>query len=208
MYLSGDGLRTSIINEKAAFTITTNEPGLVVKDVLNVSIVPSPTDPTDEPYFSGATIDVLDQDNGLYKVSYTIYEEGRYSISVICDGTHITGSPFVMQCITAPDAGAINVFGAAFSTEAVLVVGKPIDFSVDTSRGGVGKLKVIGEKPDGGKVQVFMAEDQEQAVYNVKIDAVSKGIYTINVLWASSPIPESPFIFEISDPSKVCIFIT
>ena len=168
-----------------------------------MSIVPTPTDPADEPYFSGANVDVLDQDNGLYNVSYTIFEEGRYSVSVVCDGTHITGSPYVMHCTTAPDAGAVKVFGAAFTKEAILVVGKPIDFSVDTSRGGVGQLKVLGEKPDGGKVQVFMAEDQEHGVYNVKIDAVSKGIYTIHVLWAGSPILESPFIFEISDPSKV-----
>lgn len=205
--LLGEGLRTAIVNQKNTFRITTNEAGLIVKGVLQVTIIPSPLDPSEDPYFSGANVEVLDLDNGHYQTTYAIYEEGRYSLSVVCDGSHVSGSPYVLDCIQAPDAGLVRVYGTAFSRDALLVVGKPIDFSVDTTQAGHGQLKVLAEKPDGSKAQVFIAEDAEQNVFNVKIDATHKGVHTINVLWASIPIPESPFILQIADPSKVSLLI-
>ena len=99
--------------------------------------------------------------------------------------------------------------GPALQTNAILTIGKPIDFSVDTSRGGTGELTIKAVGPGGAQARVYMAKSDKTGLYDVKLDPVRHGKYRVSVKWSGEHIPGSPFILKIypgADASKCKAF--
>ena len=104
-----------------------------------------------------------------------------------------------------PEAKKCSMFGPALEPNAVLTIGKPINFSVDTSDTGSEQLTVKAVGPGGVQATVFIAKSSKQGVHDIKLDPVQHGNYLVSVKWSGEHIPGSPFPLEIcpgADASK------
>ena len=91
----GKGLEEGIINREARFVLTTrNAEGRQCyneRDHVTVEI-------WDEQGRECATeVRINDNKNGLYQISYSPRDEGRYKVTVKVNGEHVRGSPFTVQ---------------------------------------------------------------------------------------------------------------
>ena len=193
---TGDGLKHGIARQKATFTVICSEMGLLDKDVLKVNVMGVK---------EHANVKMTDQNNGCYTVEYTPPTPGAYVASVMFHGKHITGSPFKIKVDSGPDASKCKAYGPALHPNTLAIAGSPLEFFVDTSEAGYGKLRVLVQGPNDYRPRVFLADD-EKGVHSVKFDAMKPGKYMIVAVWSEDHIPNSPFRLRVhpaADASQV-----
>ena len=195
---TGAGLQNALTGVPAQFFILTRVRGLLENGSLQVSV-------------SGVInkaegrVRTRDNDDGTYSVAYLVHEQGAYLVTVQVSGQHIVGSPFRMTALLGPMANKCTLYGNALDEEAVLIVGRPIEFSVNTTGAGAGKLSVKAIGPQGKEARAFLAKSQKSGVYDVKLDPFTSGRHRVSVKWADVHVPGSPFILKLwpgVDPSK------
>ena len=79
-------------------------------------------------------------------------------------------------------------------------VGKPAQFEVDTSRAGVGDLKVSIVAAGGSPIAAEIMQS-DRGSFEVSYVPQTQGKLTIDVKWSGSAVPSSPFTVEIINPS-------
>jgi filamin len=187
---TGSGLQEAFTNIPAQFVVLTRTAGLVEDGTLQVSI-------TGVLNKVECQVRVRDNKNGLYNVAYIVTNPGAYLITIVARDKHIAGSPFKLHVQPGPEPEKCRMYGPALEDGAVLSIGKPIDFSVDTSKGGTGKLTVKAIGPGGVTARVFTAKSRTKGTYEIKLDPIRYGKYRVNVKWSDQHIPQSPFILKI-----------
>ena len=195
---TGAGLQEAFTNIPAQFVVLTKTAGLVEDGTLQVSI-------TGVLNKVECQVRVRDNKNGLYNVAYIVTTPGAYLVTILARGRHIAGSPFKLHVQPGPEPEKCEMHGPALEEGAVLSIGKPIDFFVDTSKGGTGKLTVKAVGPGGVTARVFMAKSGTKGTHHIKLDPIRHGKYRVNVKWSDQHIPRSPFVLKIFpgvDPSK------
>ena len=213
---TGEGLRTAVAMNAAKIMIMGPEAGLLSKDTLKISIgngtiksaMVTKAKFKPETGKSKAMMFASDNGNGAYAVEYMVPTSGKYSLSITSDGEDIPGSPYAVTVLPAPDAGKCVAFGQTIDNPSSLMVGKPLEFKVDSTDAGTGELSVTCKDPKGSSVSVFLAEDKAGAgkrVHSVKIDLTTQGKHEVSVLWSGKGIPKNPFIFLACDPKQVTI---
>ena len=211
---SGEGMRSAVALNRAWFSVIGPESGLLESDTLRVkvsgenseseTVTPSKFDPA----CGRVVVSITDGGNGSYQVEYAVPKAGRYCIDITCDGAHIPGSPCTVQALPAPDAAQCRAFGEAVDNPTRAVVGKPLDFQVDSTKGGTGQLKVTATDPSLKTMPIYLAEEKSlkgTRVHSVKIHPTVQGPHKVTVQWCDKDVPGSPFYFEVSDPKNVAI---
>ena len=188
--VTGSGLHEAYTNIPGQFIVMTKTAGLVEDGTLQVSVagVLNKTE---------CQVRIRDNKNGLYNVAYIVTTPGAYLASVLARGVHVAGSPFKLHVQPGPEPERCTMRGPALEEGAVLSIGKPIDFCVDASQGGTGKLSVKAVGPGGVQARVFMAKKRGKGIYDIKIDPPRHGKYRVSVKWAGQHVPDSPFILKI-----------
>jgi filamin len=213
---TGDGLKVAVAMKPAKVMIVGPEAGLLTKNILKISIGNGTINSTmvtkakfkPETGKSKAMMFASDDSNGAYSVEYLVPTAGKYSLSITSDGEDIPGSPYSVNVLPAPDANKCKAFGTAIDNPVGLMVGKPLEFKVDSTDAGTGELSVTCKDPKGSNISVFLAEDSTTApkrIHSVKIDVNTQGKYEVVVLWSGKGIPKSPFTFQACDPKEVII---
>lgn len=211
---SGDGLRNAIALQRAKFTVISPESGLLKDDTLSVKLSGGTSESETvaaeqfHPACGKPVVSVTDNHNGTYQVEYAVPEAGKYMINILCDGDHIPNSPYTLKALPAPDASQCRAFGEAIDNPSKIVVGKPLEFQVDSTQSGTGQLKVIATDPSSKNMPIYLAEDktpQGQRVHIVKVHPTVQGSHKVTVNWCDRDIPGSPLYFEVSDPKNVII---
>ncbi len=211
---TGDGLKTAVALETAKCMLVGPESGLVKNGVLVVEIAGAQLHSklVDRSVFSPKcgqlVVSVTDNSNGSYAVQYTAPKAGTYALSFTSDGEHVPGSPFQVNVLPPPDASRCTAYGPAIDSPRTQVVGKALEFKVDSTDAGTGQLSIAASSPISTSMPVYLAEDktgQNKRIHNVKIEPKVQGKHMVHVLWAGQHIPGSPFSFEISDPKNVAI---
>nr|WAW84873.1 filamin-like 3 [Halisarca dujardinii] len=123
-------------------------------------------------------------------------QPGTYSMDMAFSGTELPCSPVQLKVV---DPAAVVVDGEHLNGEPVQV-GTPIEFSIDASMAGEGKLGVYLEGPSELNVQ---PESQEEGKLKFSIDDIEAGDYKLRVAFAGKPVTESPEIISLYDPTKV-----
>ena len=147
--------------------------------------------------------------NGPYKVAYSIHSPGVHLISILANNKHISGSPFRLTALLGPTANKCHMYGPILQPNAVLMIGNPMDFSVDASEAGAGTLSVKAIGPGGAQARVHVAKGSKKGIHDIKLDPVRHGIYRVSVKWSEKHIPGSPFMLKIypgADASKCNAF--
>lgn len=193
---TGEGLNHAIAGQKAVFVIICSDIGLLDRDVLKVTVMG---------VTAHAKVEIRDNNNGTYTVSYVAPMAGAYVATVLFHDQHIPGSPFKITVDSGPDSSKCRAYGPALHPNTMAIAGTPLEFFVDTSEAGYGRLKVYVQGPNDYRPKVFMADD-EKGVYSIKFDAMKPGRYHAVVAWGENHIPNSPFRIRVhpaADARKV-----
>lgn len=183
------------LNEPFPFTLYVSE-GLTQKPEVMLYT------PSSQSILSGA-----DNGDGSHSYAFTPVELGTVKVAIHFGGQDIPGSPFTKQVEFASEPKNCIAFGPALHPNTVLQVGRPIEFSVDTTKAGNGELQVVAKGPRKENVNALVAE--ENGIYSLRINADSYGKYRVHVWWSQVYIPKSPFTFrvhQVSDYSKVRVY--
>lgn len=211
---SGDGLRKCTARQTSQFMLLGPVSGLLEDKVLQVTIEGNAQSSTMVPSLGDTCMDpeilvcVADIGQGNYQVRYCVPESGDYDIFVTCADEHIPGSPFSTYASPAPDPEQCHAFGPAIEEPQHLVIGKPIEFMIDSTEAGAGTLEVFAFEPTMASFPVDLVErrgGEAERLHVVKVDPIRKGQYTMKVKWSNQHIPGSPFKFEVGDPKRVRI---
>ncbi|ETE61428.1 Filamin-C, partial [Ophiophagus hannah] len=138
--------------------------------------------------------------NDVHSVKYMPPEEGQYKVDVTYDGNPVPGSPFAVEAVMPPDPTKVCAYGPGLKGG---FVGKPAPFTIDTKGAGTGGLGLTVEGPCEAKIE---CQDNGDGSCSVSYLPTEPGEYSINILFAETHIPGSPFKADIKpvfDPTKV-----
>ncbi|KAI1882170.1 hypothetical protein AGOR_G00247920 [Albula goreensis] len=141
-----------------------------------------------------------DAAKGAHSVKYIPPEEGQYKVDIAYDGNPVPGSPFSVEGVMPPDPTKVRAYGPGLKGG---IVGKPAPFAIDTKGAGTGGLGLTVEGPCEAKIE---CQDNGDGSCSVSYLPTEPGEYAINILFAETHIPGSPFKAVVQpafDPSKV-----
>ncbi|XP_075434428.1 filamin-A isoform X4 [Ascaphus truei] len=140
----------------------------------------------------------LSPDNSTVK--FIPREEGPYEVEVTYDGVPVPGSPFPVEGVPPTNPSKVKAYGPGLKGGNV---GSSAPFTIDTKGAGLGGLGLTVEGPCEAKIECL---DNGDSTCSVSYLPTEPGDYNINILFADSHIPGSPFKAKIEprfDPSKV-----
>ena len=181
--------------------IRLSEPGLVNKGLLKMECT-SDTMPIGDPRLPKLTI--KDNNDGTYLLRLLAPDPGQYFFHIDWFKKPISGSPFAILIRSRPDATRCISLGRCLNKTTVLL-NLPVEFTVDTTDAGYGKLTAVATDPQQRGVRVSIVEERDKrTLHHIKLIPKVIGCYTVIVAWDGAIIPGSPFKFNAIDPSR-CI---
>lgn len=134
--------------------------------------------------------------SGQFTTDFVPNEIGNWTISILSDGQHISGSPFNVRVY---DPGQVKVHGLQGGA-----MGNPVNFQVDAACAG----------DSGGSLSVDVlyhnrsvpAQIQRRGNnYSVNFDPVGPGKYFVHVCMGNQEITGSPFTVDIVNSGSVAL---
>ena len=131
---------------------------------------------------------------GNIGISFTPREVGEHLVSVQKNGKHITNSPFkiVVNAQEVGDASRVKVTGDGLIQGKTHVYNR---FMINTKSAGYGGLSLSIEGPSKAEID---CKDNEDGTLDVDYKPTEPGFYIINIKFADSHVPGSPFQVPIS----------
>ncbi|KRK03444.1 filamin-A isoform X4 [Drosophila yakuba] len=145
--------------------------------------------------------------NLTYTVSYIPKAEGSHKVAVKFSGRDIPKSPFPVKVEGhAGDASKVKVTGPGIQPNGVTIK-KPTFFDILAKDAGRGVPEVIIIDPANHKTSVAAKVRQlENDTWRCEYVTALQGLHSVNVFYAGTPIPNSPFpvkVAPLSDARKV-----
>ncbi|XP_014652985.1 PREDICTED: filamin-A isoform X4 [Ceratotherium simum simum] len=140
----------------------------------------------------------LGADNSV--VRFVPREEGPYEVEVTYDGMPVPGSPFPLEAVPPTKPSKVKAFGPGLQGGSA---GSPARFTIDTKGAGTGGLGLTVEGPCEAQLECL---DNGDGTCSVSYVPTEPGDYNINILFADTHIPGSPFkahVVPCFDASKV-----
>ncbi|CAL8086608.1 unnamed protein product [Calicophoron daubneyi] len=131
--------------------------------------------------------------NNRLGISFTPKEVGEHLISVYRAGQHIENSPFRIQISEKEigDPGRVRVSGPGLISG---MANQPNQFTVDTREAGYAGLSLTVEGPSKAEID---CHDNRDGTCTVTYTPTEPGSYVINVKYADTHVPNSPFYVEV-----------
>ena len=137
-----------------------------------------------------------------YQVSFIPPQPDLYNLNVKYGDKHVKGSPFEidMRPGVEPETGEVEVEILCDPTkckiveapiENVVLVNRPIVFTVDTHDAGTSELVIEVDGPTPTAVTANERPDKK-GTYDISFKPKTSGSYRINVLWSNKPIAGAP----------------
>uniref|UniRef100_UPI00358E6021 filamin-C-like isoform X2 n=1 Tax=Myxine glutinosa TaxID=7769 RepID=UPI00358E6021 len=143
-------------------------------------------------------------DTGLsgdsHSVRFIPKDEGPYKVDILYDGHPIPGSPFSPEGVLPANPSKVRATGPGLKGGEV---GKAAPFTVDTKGAGMGGLALTVEGPSEARLE---CRDNGDGTCSASYVPPQAGDYLVNILFAGSHIPGSPFKAVVGskfDSSKV-----
>lgn len=146
-------------------------------------------------------ITVEKQPQGLYSIKFTPPEPDLYTVNVLSSGTHIAGSPIIID-LARPNASKCKIVGDLPST---CLVNDEIQFKVSTTGAGKGQLDVQTESTQPQEQEEIClthidAVEEQPRMYTIKYKPTTLGTHKIHLWWQDDAIPGSPLTFLAISP--------
>uniref|UniRef100_A0A8U7NJ59 Filamin B n=1 Tax=Corvus moneduloides TaxID=1196302 RepID=A0A8U7NJ59_CORMO len=149
-------------------------------------------------------VDIHDNKDGTYTVTYVPDKTGRYTIGVKYGGDDIPASPYRIRASPAGDASKclatgepVSVCGHCPGIAPTVKTGEEVGFVVDAKSAGKGKVTCTVLTPDGTEAEADVVEN-EDGTYDIFYTAAKPGTYVIYVRFGGVDIPNSPFTVMVS----------
>ncbi|XP_050952646.1 filamin-B isoform X3 [Labeo rohita] len=168
----GPGLKEGFLGEQAEFIIDTSGAG---SGRLAIQVV-GPCD---------VTLQCLDNQDGTCTVFYLPTEHGVYTINVLFDNSHITGSPFQAVIQKPTDPAKVLVGGTDLLQGKV---GEPCIVNIDCEMAGYGAPSVQAVSDSGVIVQTEVKEN-EDGTYTAVYVPLTGGVYTLLLKCGGKVVP-------------------
>jgi len=198
MMLQGEGLKGGVEGRPGIVNLVGADRGLLEKGGLTATFEST----------SGevATVNLLEKGNGVYQITYVASVANQYNLMVYYDNVAVAGTPVSIPILPAPNASKCIPEGALISDEDYYV-DDPVEFSVNCTDAGVGKLAVRASAPTGATIRVFTDKEEscDKIMYFLKFDPNMVGVYKVHITWEGEPIPGSPYSINVVDPSKCVV---
>ncbi|XP_076247871.1 filamin A protein cher isoform X2 [Calliopsis andreniformis] len=195
-----DGLARSVcVKRETEFKIDTRGVAKTKTDEDKVSCT------INEP--SGRKIEkvIVPEGDGIYRVSYIPFEEGRHTIDVLYDNIPIPGSPFSVNVQRMTDCTKCKAYGSGLQQG---YVNKSNTFIVETKDAGNGGLEL---SMDGAGDVNMTCKDNYDGTCNVEYIPNEPGDYHVSIKFGNQHIPGSPFHISVineTEASKVSAYGT
>ncbi|NWI29738.1 FLNA protein, partial [Sula dactylatra] len=158
---------------------------------------------------AGARAEVRVEDNGdgTYTIAYTPLSPGVYTITVEYGGQPVPHFPSKVRVEPAVDTAGVKVYGPGVEGKGVFREAVT-EFDVDAralSKSGGPHVKTRVSNPSGNVTETFV-EDRGDGTYHVEYTPYEEGVHAVEVSYAGSPVPHSPFrvpVTEGCDPARV-----
>ena len=131
---------------------------------------------------------------GNIGISFTPREVGEHLVSVQKNGKHIANSPFkiFVNAQEVGDSSRVRVAGEGLERGQTHVYNR---FQINTKSAGYGGLSLSIEGPSKAEIE---CKDNEDGTLDVDYKPTEPGFYIINIKFADSHVPGSPFQVPIS----------
>ena len=145
-----------------------------------------------------------------YSVSFFPKQQDNYFLQVEYGGKSVPGAPFQLSFGVKPqDAGKCILQGLEHSPTMVKVrkvwrglLRREIAFRVNGKRAGRGVLEANVETPAGTSEPLPTSQSQDSMLWHVSYTPQQLGVHRIHMLWSGTPIPASPLVFEVVEPTS------
>ncbi|KAL0158440.1 hypothetical protein M9458_046516, partial [Cirrhinus mrigala] len=168
----GPGLKEGFLGEQAEFIIDTSRAGsgrLAIR-------VDGPCE---------VTLQCLDNQDGTCTVFYLPTEHGVYTVNVLFDNSHITGSPFQVVIQKPTDPTKVLVEGTDLLQGKV---GEPCFVNIDCKMPGYGTPSVQAVSDSGVIVQTEVKENDD-GTYTAVYVPLTGGVYTLLLKYGGKVVP-------------------
>ncbi|XP_061474310.1 filamin-B isoform X4 [Rhineura floridana] len=145
-------------------------------------------------------VDIHDNEDGTYAVTYIPDKTGRYSVGIKYGGDDIPLSPYRIRVSPAGDASKCLATGPGIA--ATVKTGEEVGFVVDAKSAGKGKVTCTVLTPDGTEAEAEVIEN-EDGTYDIYYTAAKPGTYVIYVRFGGVDIPNSPFTVMVTEEPYV-----
>ena len=202
---SGEGIKAITASNPATVTINAPDSGLLDQGepALAANLVRVGPEADQQELVD---VDLKDTGDGSYSLSYIAPKEGDYELEILFEKQHIHGSPFKVHAFPSPKAEKCKVFGRSMEkTPYMFKVNTNVQFGVEVTGAGKGKLFITGTNPKGEEISTIFTNNQVQdgrRKKHARYTPEDVGHHTISAKWEGVHIPGSPFDFNIVDPSK------
>ncbi|XP_033105524.1 filamin-A-like isoform X2 [Anneissia japonica] len=184
----------------------------VIEEALSASHVPPVECSAVGPDGKPLDVDVKDNGDGTYDVTYFPTEEGPIDLDVKYGDHSIPNFPLRSEVGAPLDVSGVEVFG--YGIEPEVFVGCPTDFTVNAKAVGpqANQLKDLIDctlqSPSGTKVKPVIT-DNKDGTYRAEYTPVEEGPHKLDVNVAGKPVGKSPYKVGSKkgcDPKKVKAF--
>jgi filamin len=133
--------------------------------------------------------------NGHLGISFTPREVGEHLVNVYRAGLHIPNSPFSIFVNEEEigNASRVRVYGPGVEPHGGMA-NEVAQFTVDTRDAGYGSLSLSVEGPSKADIE---CHDNQDGTCLVTYRPTEPGTYLVNVKYADTPVPGSPFAVDI-----------
>jgi hypothetical protein len=183
----GPGLEPGVLDtEPAVFTIEARDKNGKRRteggDPFKVEVM-GPTGPV--------PVDVVDNGDGTYQVTYHPDDAGRHDIAVTLEGKPIKGSTFRVDVNAGAWAGNTVMESFSFVVKAHDKRGKPLTV-------GGAKIKASVTKPNGSNCEHTKIDDNRNGSYLITFKAKESGVFKVSTKIDGKEIVGSPFDQKIA----------
>ena len=185
----GPGVTGALTGEGTSFSIR----GSVTSETDFAVTITSP---------DGSVVDFdhLTSPSGDCSYQYTPTIPGTYTVDVSCAGERLTGAPYSVTHVDSAKVASCIITGKGINRACV---GEPTEFLIDCSSMGAGRLEVAVESPNGQYLEASIKPLSEGLQRVTIVPSVTKA-HKITVTWNGIPLPNSPFVCMVSNPS-MCV---
>ena len=142
-------------------------------------------------------VEFVETDTDQYQLHFTPLTPTDMDLQVLFNGSPISEP----QRVIVSNPTACKAYGPGL--ESGLVANHATHFTVETKNAGPGKLACIIHNPEQEEVPFDMETVKGSNEYKVTYTPLTAGNYSVSVTYAKGPIENSPFNFNVCDPSAV-----
>ncbi|XP_014344981.1 filamin-B [Latimeria chalumnae] len=156
---------------------------------------------------SKAEVDVQDNKDGTYAVTYVPHLPGIHTLLLKYGGQTVPKFPVKVKVDPAVDTSKVNVYGPGVERKGVFREATT-NFSVDAgslTKVGGNHLKTQITNPSGESTDSLI-KDNNNGTYSVEYTPFENGTHLVEVTYDDMPVPKSPFRVDVTegcDPSRV-----